>query len=284
MLVAVTGSSGKLGRKACAALEREGHRVVRLDRAPDPSGARGAIVEFTDFGQVMGALSGMDLHGGTPDAVVHLAALAAPGAAPDHVVFQTNTMSTYNVLSAASRLGVRRIVLASSETLYGLFGSPPAYLPIDEAHPIQPEWSYAVSKQVGELLADTHVRWDDRLSIASLRIANVYDGADYDRVRHIHADRERKSGNLWTYVDCEDAAEACRLAVEADFSGHERMIIAAADTLSDRPTQELVEQFLGDVPGTLAGNDAFLSSGYAAKMIGYRPRFSWRDRTGGASA
>lgn len=281
MNVLVTGSSGKIGREAVVALKAAGHRVTGLDlKGGIVHGTRTVGCDCTDFGQVMGALSGVDTIA-RPDAIVHLAGIPMPGLAPDATIFEINTISTYNVFSAAARLGIRRIAWGSSETILGLpFPTPPAFAPLDETHPDRPEWSYSLTKKLGEEMADQFVRWHPELTILSLRFSNVFDDADYEQRTGVEAKPATRKVNLWGYVDARDAGEACRLAVEADLSGHHRMIIAAADTVVSVPSAALMAAHYPNVPirQPLEGNTSLLSSARATELIGYRPRFSWRDR------
>jgi nucleoside-diphosphate-sugar epimerase len=281
MHVIVTGSAGKLGREAAVALLRAGHDVTGFELKADFTGAHPTVaVDCTRFGQVMGALGGVDTVRKRPEAVVHLAAIPGPGLVPDHKVFEANTISTYNVFSAAARLGIARVVWASSETLLGLpFRKPPAFAPLDESHPDRPEWSYSLSKQMGETMADSFVRWRGDLSIASLRFANVKAAADYPALIEARADPAGAKFNLWSYVDARDGGEACRLAVEAPLAGHERMIVAAADSTSDISSAELMAKYFPDVPLTrpLVGFESLLSSQRAKKLIGYQPVHGWRQ-------
>jgi nucleoside-diphosphate-sugar epimerase len=280
MHVAVTGSSGKLGRCAVAALRAGGHRVVGLDISVPVAPGRQIRCDCTDFGQVMGALSGIDTSGGRPDAVVHLAGIPMPGLTTDHQAFEVNTRATYNVFSACARLGINNLVWASSETILGLpFDVPPDYAPLDENHPDRPGWSYALSKQLGETMADTFARWHRQMKILSLRFSNVYAREDYQLIPAIQAKTAARKFNLWGYVDAEDAGEACRLAVEADLTGHHKMIIAAADTLMDVPSADLMAEHFPGVPlNGVTGTASLLSSAAAARLIGYTPRFGWRNR------
>lgn len=279
MRVVVTGGSGKIGRAAIKALRAAGHRPVNFDIRPSSEPGRYVPVDCGDFGAVMGALTGIDTVGGAPDAVVHLAGIPAPGLAPDHTTFEFNTLSTYNVFSACKRLGVKKIVWASSETVLGLpFTTPPDFAPLDETHPNRPEWSYSLSKHLGEAMAIEFARWDPTVSIASLRFSNVFEPHDYAGVGQIQAKPEPRKMNLWSYVDARDAGEACRLAVEYSTPGHEAMIIAAADTLIDQPSAELMAAHFPTTPlRDLSGQQALLSSAKAGRLLGYQPRHSWRD-------
>lgn len=280
MKVAVTGSSGKVGRAAVRALKAAGHRVTCLDIVTHPDHPRTVRVDCSDFGAVMGALSGVDTISGRPDAVVHLAGIPQPGPAPDHIIFDNNIAATYNVFSACARLSIARVVWASSETILGLpFDAPPDFAPLTEAHPDRPSWSYALSKQLGETMADSFVRWHPAMSILSLRFSNVYESRDYDAVAGIQARPETRKFNLWSYVDAEDCGTACRLAVEADITGHRRLIIAAADNITGQASRDLMTAHFPTVPlAEIDGESALLSSQAAHDLIGYAPRFSWRGR------
>ena len=280
MYVIVTGSSGKLGQQAVAALRRAKHRVVGLDLVVPNDPARAIRCDCTDFGQVMGALSGIDITGGVSDAVVHLAGIPMHGLATDQQTFDVNLRSTYNVFSACARLGIDNVVWASSETILGLpFTQPPDFAPIDESHPDRPSWSYALAKQLGEQMADSFARWNPQMGISSLRFSNVFSLEDYSQLSAIQARPVHRKMNLWSYVDAQDAGDACRLAMEAKLSGHHRMIIAAADTLINQSSADLMAEYFPEVPlRDISANQSLLSSKVAGQLIGYRPQFGWRDR------
>jgi nucleoside-diphosphate-sugar epimerase len=278
--VVVTGSSGKIGTRAMTSLIESGHRAIGFDVKPSPDGRRTVSVDCTDLAAVFDSLSGVDTMGARPDAVVHLAGIPAPGLVPDSKVFADNTASVYNVFTACARLGIPRVVWASSETILGVpFPTPPDFIPLDESHPDRPEWHYGLGKQVGEVLADAFVRWNPSMSIVSLRFSNVFEPHDYANIERIHANPMPRTFNLWSYVDAEDAGRACQLAVDADLSGHQRVIVAAADTLLDTPTAELVETFFPGVAlnDSIDGYTSLLSSTKASELIGYLPQVSWRQ-------
>lgn len=275
MRIVVTGANGKIGREAVRELKAAGHVVVGWDIV-----GTGPQVNCADFGAVLGAMSGIDVMGGVPDAVLHLAGIPMPGRAPDHVIFENNTLSTYNVFSACARLRVNRIVWASSETILGLpFKTPPAFVPLDETHPDRPEWSYSLTKMLGEKMAEQYVRWHAGLSIASLRFSNVCDESDYAQFRQNPEMVLRRAANLWSYIDVRDAGLACRLALEADFKGHQTMIIAAADSIAPQATEELLKNRYPDVPvrGDISGFKSLQSSAKAKAVIGFEPQYSWRN-------
>ncbi|WP_394553190.1 NAD-dependent epimerase/dehydratase family protein [Agromyces sp. MMS24-JH15] len=277
MRIVVTGGSGKLGRTVVRTLREEGHQVVNVDRL----GERGAVVhvDLTDYGQVIDALAGIDeQHSGT-DAIVHLAAIPAPGLVNDVATFRNNLLSTYHVLQAARRLGVKRVVTASSETVLGLpFDVPPPYIPVDE-DVTSPESTYSLVKHLEEQLAIQLVRWDPELSITAFRFSNVMDPEDYAAFPSFDADARLRKWNLWGYIDARDGAQAVSLALRNAKPGFERYVIAAADTVMSRPNAELVaEVFPGvEVRGDLGVNDTLLSIDKARRELGFAPQHSWRD-------
>lgn len=279
MRIAVTGSSGKLGAVVVRELRAAGHDVIGLDI----TGARGpgfVQVDLTNYGEVVDALTAVnDRHDGF-DALVHLAAIPAPGIRSDVATFHNNMPATFNALWSATRLGIRRIVFASSETVLGLpFDVPPPYLPVDEEYPPRPESVYSLVKTLEERMAQELVRWHPDLSITALRFSNVMVPEDYAEFPSYDADARRRKWNLWSYIDARDGAQAVERALEAAIPGFEAYIIAAADSVMSRPNAELVAEVFPDVPvhGELAGNETLLSIGKARRMLGYAPRHSWRD-------
>jgi nucleoside-diphosphate-sugar epimerase len=234
------------------------------------------VAELTEYGEAVDALKGSD-------AVVHLAAIPAPGLKPDELTFRVNVTSTYNVFAAAPILGLRRVVWASSETTLGLpfERERPRYAPIDEEHPLFPEYSYALSKVVSEEMARQFSRWNG-IPHVGLRFSNVMEPHDYDRFPGFWDDAELRRWNLWGYVDARDVAQSCRLALEADLSGAEAFIIAAADTVMNRPSADLMAEVYPDVElrGSFGEFGTLLSIEKARRVLGYEPAFSWRDATG----
>jgi nucleoside-diphosphate-sugar epimerase len=279
MKVLVTGSDGKIGREAVAALQAAGHEVTGLDlKSSVKKDLRTLACDCTDFGQVMSIMTGVDTQS-CPDAVLHLAGIPGPGMSSDDVVFKTNTLGNYNVFTAAARAGIHKLVWASSETLFGLpFTTPPDFVPLDETHPDRPEWSYSLTKKIGETMADELLRWYPGISIISLRFSNVISADEYPNLSSFIKESERKA-NLWSYVDARDAGEACRLAIEAVTTGHERLVIAAADTIASRPTDELMKEYYPNVPikKALEKYESLETSGKAGELIGYYPKFTWRS-------
>jgi len=275
MRIALTGGSGKLGGVALATLREAGHDVVNLDRAAGSAAAEGdLVIDLGSFTDVRSALERA-----APDAIVHLAAIPAPGLAPENDTFENNMLATWHVFQAARELGVRRIVHASSETVLGLpFDVPPPYLPVDEEYAPRPESVYSLVKTLEEAMDAQLARWDPELSITALRFSNVMLESDYAGFPAFDDDLATRRWNLWGYIDARDGAEAIRLALETRGPGFETFVIAAADTVSGLPTLQLATEMFPDVPITraLGEHETLLSIDKARRMLGYTPAHSWR--------
>ena len=233
--------------------------------------------DVTDFGQALEALSGGETLPGI-EVVVHLAAIPSPAHATPDQVFRTNITSTHAVFSAAARLGLRRVVWASSETTLGLpFDRPPDYAPVDEAH-LRPESSYALSKVLGEEMARQFNRWSG-VPIIGLRFSNIMVREDYERFPAFWDDPHLRKWNLWGYVDESHVADSVRLALDVDIRGAENFIIAAADTVMKQPSRDLMAEVFPGVPVAehVDGNDTLLEITKANAMLGYAPEFTWRQ-------
>jgi nucleoside-diphosphate-sugar epimerase len=276
--VVVTGGAGKAGRAVLGDLLEHGYDALSVDLQRDPNLAEGQqlVADVTDYGETVDALKGAD-------AVIHLAAIPAPGLKPDEPTFRVNTTSTYNVFAAAPLLGLRRVVWASSETTLGLpfERELPSYAPIDEEHPLLPESSYALSKVVSEEMARQFSRWNG-IPHVGLRFSNVMEPHDYERFPGFWDDPRLRRWNLWGYVDARDVAQSCRLALETDLPGAEVFIIAAADTVMNRPSADLLAEVYPHVElrGSLGEFETLLSIEKARRLLGYEPAFSWRDAIG----
>lgn len=271
--IAVTGGSGKAGRAVVRDLLAHGYDVLNVDQSPSPDPASPFIkIDLTHYGQTVEALRGCE-------AVVHLAAIPAPGLTVDQITFEINAISTYNVFSAAALHQHKRVVWASSETTLGLpFDAPePHYAPIDEAHPLYPQSSYSLSKVVGEEMARHFARWTGVPHIA-LRFSNVMEPHDYERFESWQGDPQARKWNLWSYVDARDAAQSCRLGLTADVSGAEAFIVASADTVMRRRNRDLMAEVFPKVPlkPDTGDFDTLLAVDKAKAMLGYEPGRWWR--------
>jgi UDP-glucose 4-epimerase len=280
--VAVTGSSGKLGRHVVRELQEHGYQVIGLDRVPHPSLPGGSFVQLdlTDQGQVLEALTRVDDRHDGVDAVVHLGAIPAPGRTTNSATFANNITATYNVFAAARTAGIRNIVWASSETVLGLpFDTPPPYIPVDEEYAPRPESTYSLVKTLEEEMARQFARWVPDLKAFGLRFSNVMDPEDYAAFPGFDADAQLRRWNLWSYIDGRDGAQAVRLALEHDATGVEVFVIANTDTVMSRSSTELAAEVYPGVPVTrpLGEHETMLSIDKARRVLGYEPKHSWRD-------
>jgi nucleoside-diphosphate-sugar epimerase len=275
--ICVTGASGLAGRAVVRDLLEHGYHVVSTDitvtRADRELGMMRA--DLTDFGQAVEVLSGTD-------AVVHLANIPAPGLDPPAVTFNANTTMNFNVFSAAATLRLSRVVWASSETTLGLpFDVAPRYAPVDEEHYPFPTSTYALSKVASETVAGHVARWSG-IPFVALRFSNIMRPGDYEVFPSFWDDALLRKWNLWGYVDERDVAAACRaaLAAPADtVAGSPAFVIAAADTVMNRPSADLLAEVF---PGVSLTRDVgefgtLLAIDRARQVLGYEPRHSWRD-------
>jgi nucleoside-diphosphate-sugar epimerase len=276
MRIVVTGGSGKAGRWVVRQLRDSGHAVLNVDVVHDGSPHGECVVaDLTDIGQCHEVVAGAD-------AVVHLAAIPAPDIRPAGETFRNNAISTYNVFSAAVERGLGRVVWASSETVLGLpFDEPPAFAPIDETHPPRPETSYALSKLVGEAMAEQLARRSG-IPFVGLRISNIMEPSDYARFESWQDDARVRRWNLWGYVDARDVASAVARGLEAPVNGALVAIIAAADTCMRRPSAELMAEVYPTVElrKSLEGRETLLAIDLASSARGYSPAHSWLDAGG----
>jgi nucleoside-diphosphate-sugar epimerase len=284
--ICVTGATGKAGRAAVRELRQHGYQVLATDsRLTSDDVAAGVLrADLTDYGQATEALRGTD-------AVVHLANIPAPGLSTPAVTFNANATMNFNVFHAAASLGLAKVVWASSETTLGLpfghdreqvpggIGAPPRYVPVDEDHFPVPNTTYALSKVASETLAEQISRWSD-IPFVGLRISNIMQLHDYERFPTYWPDPHLRKWNVWGYVDVRDVAAACRLGLEADVTGSQNVIIAAADTVMNRPTREVLSEVFPDVPliREIGEFDTLLAIDGAKQLLGYLPRYSWRDQ------
>jgi nucleoside-diphosphate-sugar epimerase len=294
MKAIVTGGAGRLGRYATKELRAHGWDVAALD-LESPAAAAGAFVaaDLTKPERLREIFAGAD-------AVVHLArrrflytengydAAAGiwrtPDVFSDAERFNHNNVMTYNVLATAAAVGVKNIVCGSSLAVYGFYypaaPSAPDYMPIDERHPLRPQDPYGLSKLVGETMCDAFNR-KMPLKIASLRFSGIY----VPENARVLAERRKNPilrgvGALWTYVDVRDAAAACRLALAADFSGHEAFNICAPTTIMAEATAELVRRFwpqAKNIDARLQGNLSGYATAKADRVLGFRARHLFQD-------
>jgi nucleoside-diphosphate-sugar epimerase len=273
--ICVTGANGLAGKAVVRELQEHGYDVAATDIATQPGEDEALRADLTDYGQAVEALSGAS-------AVVHLANIPAPGLATPAVTFNANMTMNFNVFQAAVTLGLSRVVWASSETTLGLpFDVPPRYAPVDEGHYPIPTSTYALSKVASETIAGQFAQWSG-IPFVALRFSNIWSPEYYHEFPDFWDDPQGRKWNLWGYVDERDVALSCRLALEADaaaVAGNPAFIIAAADTVMNRPSAELMASVFPGVPvtGRVAEFGTLLSIDRARDALGYEPQHSWRD-------
>ncbi|WP_347549132.1 NAD(P)-dependent oxidoreductase [Pseudalkalibacillus hwajinpoensis] len=275
--VVITGGSGLLGPWVIREFLEKGYEVVNADvKKPEVQLCPTIITDLNDLGQVYGALEGAD-------AFVHTAAIPVAYSHPNEVTFRNNVMANYNILEAAGNLEIKKGVISSSESSYGMVFSRknllPKYVPVDEDHPQLPEDSYGLSKIVNEKNAEMiHNRTG--MSVISLRLGNIITPEMYKRFPDFIHDPEQRKTILWSYIDARDAATAFRLAIETDNLGAVELNIAADDTSMDIMSKELMAAAfpeVNDFRGELSGYETLLSNKKAKKLLNWQPIHEWRD-------
>ncbi len=282
MRIAVTGSSGKLGRATLERLREEGHDVLGLDLVGTP-GPGFTRVDFTDYGQTLDAFLGVTARASGFDAVVHLAAIPVNGLVPDATTFHQNVTVTFNVLHAALRAGIRTVVYASSITAMGFpFVTPPPFLPVDETV-VAANNTYGLGKVAEEAIAAQLVGWAEGFSITALRFTNVVGPDEYGTFARAD-DPSYRRDLLWSYIDARDGALAVALALAAASPGFEIYNVAASDTGLTVPSRALAAGAFPEVPlvkPELAEFETLLSIDKARTRLGFEPQHLWRAEYSG---
>lgn len=283
MRVVVTGGLGKLGQHVVRALtdetaRRASHQVTVFDAVRGPEGEPVCYLpgDVRDLGQVFEALAGAS-------AVIHLAAIRRHGIATDDATFRTNVLGTWNVHEAAARLGLKRVVFVSSESVTGwdYCERPflPDYLPLDENHPVRPQDSYGLSKEVGEAIARSYTARCD-LETVVLRPPWIVSPEQLDELRR-GGGRRPDRFTLYNYIDVRDLAAAFRLALERPLPGHTVLYACADDSSVAEPLCDLFPRLLpeiGEMARHLTGSRPSVSNARAKELLGWRPQHSWRPR------
>jgi len=277
--IVVTGAAGQAGRAVTADLREHGYDVLATDTVVSRADLEDGMLkaDLTDYGQAVEVLSEPGVN-----AVVHLANIPAPGLSTPAVTFNANITMNFNVFQAAASLKLSRVVWASSETTLGLpFDNPPRYAPVDEDHYPVPTTTYALSKVASETIAGHIAEWSG-IPFVALRFSNIMDPEWYQRYPEFQDDPAERKWNLWGYIDQRDAAQACRKALEVDASkiqGSPAFIIAAADTVMNRPSAELLAEVYPGVKLTrdVGEHGTLLAIDRAREVLGFIPEHSWRD-------
>jgi UDP-glucose 4-epimerase len=272
MKIALTGSSGGLGRAIIVEARRQGHDLVCIDRVAAPETEETSDLHFIqadmdEYEKLVAAFAGCD-------ALIHMAAIPSPGRHPDHVVHNNNVVGSFNALQAAVENGIMRICQASSVNAIGhSYSRDPRYdyFPIDEQHPNYSEEPYSLSKWICEQQADAFARrWED-ISISSMRFHWVVPEREL-AARNFTVDSPHPAKHLFAYTRFDAAARACIAGAEGRFKGHEVFYIVAPDTTADIPSLEIAQKFFPDVPikGDLSGRNSFFNSTKAERLLGWK--------------
>ena len=283
MKVVVTGGSGKAGRPLVEELASEGgrnprHDVLVFDRSPIPErdGVNYLAGDIEDLGQVYDALAGAD-------AVIHLAGIHTYGILSNEDTFRINAMGTFNVHEAAWRLEIPRVVTMSSEAVLGWAPGSwerehvPAYLPIDEDHPVGAQDAYGLSKVACEAIARSCTA-KCGMETVILRPPWIVSPEELDGLRDSGGVTPTRF-SLYHYIDSRDLAAACRAAIERPLTGTHTLFVGSGETTVAEPLSTLYPRLMpaiGDQADILTGIRAPVSTERARVLLDWAPTRSWR--------
>jgi nucleoside-diphosphate-sugar epimerase len=286
-----TGGTGKAGKHVIPYLIGQGHKVLNVDLIPlNYPGVNNLIADITDSGQMFNAMSSymgldeLELGNGVPpfDAVVHFAAVPRILIKPDNETFRVNTIGTYNVIEAAVKLGIKKIIIASSETTYGICFSEgktdPHSLPLEEDYDVDPMDSYGLSKVINEKTARSFQRRSG-FDIYALRIGNVIEPHEYTELfPHFFKNPETRRRNAFCYIDARDLGQIVDLCLQKNDLGYQVFNAGNDDNGAIIPSKELVEQFFPNVPMTreLGEHEALFSNRKIREILGFKEQHNWR--------
>ena len=286
-----TGGSGKAGRHVIPYLLDQGHRVLNVDLVPlNHPGVDNLIADITDSGQIFNAISSyagldeLELEYGVPqfDAVVHFAAIPRILIKPDNETFRVNTLGTYNVIEAAVKLGIKKIIIASSETTYGICFSAgktnPKSLPLEEDYDVDPMDSYGLSKVVNEQTARSFQRRSG-FDIYALRIGNVIEPHEYQQLFPYYFNHpEVRRRNAFCYIDARDLGQIVDLGLKKDGLGYQVFNAGNDHNGAVIPSNELAEKYFPNVPVSreLGEHEALFSNRKIREILGFKEQHNWR--------
>ncbi|GGN21348.1 MULTISPECIES: NAD-dependent epimerase/dehydratase family protein [Marinomonas] len=287
-----TGGSGKAGKHVVAYLLAQGHRVLNVDLVPlDYPGVDNLMADITDSGQMFNAMTAyagfdeLEPGNGVPvfDAVVHFAAVPRILIHPDNETFRVNTIGTYNVIEAAVKLGIKKVVIASSETTYGICFSDgqtdPHSLPLEEDYDVDPMDSYGLSKVVNEKTARSFQRRSG-IDIYALRIGNVIEPHEYAELFPNYFEHpEVRRRNAFCYIDARDLGQIVDLCLQKDGLGFQIFNAGNDHNGAIIPTQELAERFFPGVPMNreMGEHEALFSNRKIREVLGFKEQHNWRQ-------
>ena len=291
MRILFTGGSGKAGRHVLPYLVGCGHRVVNVDKVPlDVEGVDNLLADITDSGQMFNVMSSYadfdELEPGTGvpafDAVVHFAAVPRILIHPDNETFRINTVGTYNVIEAAVKMGIKKIIIASSETTYGICFADgvvdPDYLPVDELYDVNPMDSYGLSKVVNEQTARSFQRRSGSDNYA-LRISNVIEPHEYSIFPEYINNPGQRRRNFFGYIDARDLGQIVERCLQTDGLGFQVFNAGNDTNVATLSSVELLEQYFPDVPvsQTMDKHEALFSNRKIREMLGFKEEHDWRQ-------
>ena len=277
-----------------AYLRAQGHHVINADQTLSGDGTNELQVDLMDFGQVIGAMSQfvdfdeLNTGQGVPkyDAVVHFAAVPRVMIGTDGECFKANTQTTYNVIEAAVKLGIPKVIFASSETTYAVCFADgeikPDYVPIDENHPTVPHDSYAMSKVCNEMTAKSF-QARTGIDIYGLRINNVIEPHEYARDFPAYETNARlRRRNIFAYIDARDLGHMVDCCLKTDGLGYQIFNVANEETYVGATSAEVMAEFYHGVPETrqMGEFETFYDISKAKKMVGFQPKHNWRSEMG----
>lgn len=270
MKIAVAGAGGGVGKIVTHALKRS-HQIRGIDRDPSAEGIAHEWVtaDLSAHDQTLEALKGVDV-------VVNLAGLNGPIPLPEWEAHNTNVVISYNVLSAAAELGIRRVVQASSVNAIGLAWSRSPqfdYFPVDLKHRSRTEDGYSLSKFIQELQADSVTRRHDDLSVVSLRLHAVLKDVTQAQIALEHLGPSWAINGLFGYCTEGSVADAVERACSASIIGHEILWIVESETLVDEDSRTLAARYYPDVPfaASMTGRSSFFDTSRTREVLGWTP-------------
>ncbi len=287
-----TGGSGKAGKHVIAYLLDQGYKVLNVDTSPlnNPK-VDNLIADITDSGQMFNAMSSYaglnELEAGNGvrpfDAIVHFAAVPRILIKPDNETFRVNTIGTYNVIEAAVKLGIKKIIIASSETTYGICFSDgqtnPKSLPLEEDYDVDPMDSYGLSKVVNEKTARSFQRRSG-FDIYALRIGNVIEPHEYAELfPHYFKNPQVRRRNAFCYIDARDLGQIVDLCLKKDGLGYQVFNAGNDHNGAIIPTKELAERFFPNVPITreMGEHEALFSNRKVREILGFKEQHPWQN-------
>ncbi len=286
-----TGGSGKAGRHVIPYLLHQGYRVMNVDLVPLAyPGVDNLQADITDSGQIFNAMSSyagldeLELGTGVPafDAVVHFAAIPRILIKPDNETFRVNAIGTYHVIEAAVKLGIPKIIIASSETTYGICFSDgrtdPHSLPLEEDYDVDPMDSYGLSKLVNEKTARSFQRRSG-IDLYALRIGNVIEPHEYEILfPEYFKNPEMRRRNAFCYIDARDLGQIVDLCIQKDGLGFQVFNAGNDQNGAIIPSKDLAARFFPGVPLTreLGEHEALFSNRKIREVLGFKEQHSWR--------